>query len=1371
MTRTPSLSAVLRWSLSLAACVLLGWVIMGDGDRGREVRPSTNVPEKKRTKLLHAQKQERARPEAQSHAWEDLLAGRPFVLVADGRAQRFTLSLSEVYVDVGEAAQRLRKIEPQSDAGSLLAVAKKEAGNARIKLVLYPEGRAGEASARHFLNPRMLVQTTDRSTALVTLRQHGLRVVSEPDYSPGSLIVEPAGSDPESILRALAALTGAPGVKSAGPLLGRYHQKHLVPNDTFFAQQWHLKNTGQGGGKTGSDMRVENVWNTYRGNGIRIGIVDDGLDILHPDLAPNVDTVANHYDWNDDPPDLNPTPLPNADTFLDDSHGTAVGGVAAARGNNGAGISGVAPEATLVGFRLISGQDPDGTTDEEDAEAMSRGKDVIDIKNNSWGTGASAWATIPAGPLMEAAREDATATGRGGKGTIFVWSAGNGRDDGEQGQKDGATNSMFVTTVGGTDNRGNLAFYSEGGSHLVVCAPTSGGSLGIYSTDLRGDNGYNRTGTAQAEPADRNYTDSFGGTSSSSPAVAGAVALMLEANPQLNWRDVKEILLRSSVQLFPTDAGWVTRDGGNPALTRIKHHERYGGGLMDTQAAVALAETWQSLGPMNQMARSDSSFRSIPDNNSNGINITFDFSSFGQMRIEHAKLRLNVTHSWRGDLEVTLRSPGGTVSTLASEEIEDDGMDYEDWVFTSVRHWGEAGAGLWTLSIKDLSSSDTGFFHSATLTLFGTDAAAPQLVYHSPGPIFLRSGAPLSMTAQSTGGGQLAHIWSRDGTNLVGSAADLDFPAVTTSHGGTYRVTVSNVGGTDVSDPILVGIVGSQNATVIVNQDATLSIPSNARGPGLSYQWRREGVDLANGAKPGGGTITGATGPTLNVSNMQPADEGEYTCLISMAGVIEPIESNATAVTVRIKPVLDAPALNTGVRNSLVSFAFTATNSPTSFKITGLPAGVTYNTATGALGGRPSKAGSYLFKVTASNAAGTSAEIQVPWIVDEFPTQAVGTWEGIMDRNADLNQKLGGRFKITVTSSGAYSGSLTLGTRNVSWKGFVDALPGGANPTTPLNISLGKNVTPLTGSFTLDYGAKTLSGSFSDTRPTTLTGFTAVQQTWSSKNKPVSVKTIYNAALLPPTEHLGVAAYPQGSGHAVLSLSTSGVVAWAGKTADDTTFTGSSPLGVAGQTCLHVLLYSKFGSLQGWSTIALGSGLADGTLSWYKNRPTATTRSYASGIPEHNLTVRGARYTKPGTGILLIGLTPPVLATDQNARLLFTSAPLAGPLQQTFHLTAANAVKMPVGATLNPQSVKLTLAAASGKFTGSFLFKDNDPFDVTPPIAVITRTAKFAGLLITRPDLNQGIGAFNLAELPNIPGEKSTATPIVSGKVEILPPP
>ena len=1365
----PQLSHPRRWLLVSLGLVLVGvWMAWPSGQSGmlEAVKPAVSAGKLPRD--VRAQKLERAQPADQAHALTDMLAGKPFVLVADGRAQRFTLSLSEVYVESGAAAQRLRKIETQPDARHLLAAAKAEAGAARTKLVLYPEGRAGEAVARHFLNPRLLVQTTDRSAALATLKQQGLRVMSEPDYSPGSLIVEPANADPESILRALAALTGAPGVKSAGPLLGRYHQKHLVPNDSLFAQQWHLKNTSQGNGRAGTDMHVENVWNTYKGSGVRIGIVDDGLDMLHPDLAPNVDSLANHYDWNDSPPDLDPSPLPNADESLEDTHGTAVSGVAAARGNNGAGVSGVAPEATLVGFRLISSQDPDGTTDEEDAEAMSRGKDVIDIKNNSWGTGAPAWRTIPAGPLMEAAREDATATGRGGKGTVFVWSAGNGRDQDEQGQKDGATNSMFITTVGGIDNRGNLAYYSEGGSHLVVSAPTSGGSLDIHTTDLRGNNGYNRTGTAQGEPADRNYTNSFGGTSSSAPAVSGAVALMLEANPDLNWRDVKEILLRSSVQLFSTDIGWVTRDGGNPALARIKHHERYGGGLIDTQAAVAMAEIWPSLGPMNQMARSDSLFRSIPDNNTTGISISFDFSSFGQMRIEHARLRLDVAHAYRGDLEVTLRSPSGTVSTLASKEITDDGLDYDDWVFSSVRHWGEAGAGLWTLTIKDLTGSDIGFYHSATLTLFGTDASAPQLTSHTPGPFLLRSGDPLSMTATATGGGHLAFIWSRDGSNLGGSAADLDIPALTTGLAGTYRVTVANAGGTDVSDPILVGVVGPQNTTGVANQGAMLSLFTNARGPGLSYQWRREGIDLADGSKPNGGTITGATAPTLNITNMQPEDEGDFTCVIRMTGVVDPIESNATAVTVRIKPVLDVPTFGNGVRNSLVNFAFTATNSPTSYTVTGLPAGVTFDTATGTLGGRPSKPGSYTLVVTAINSAGPSSAIQVPWIVDEFPTQPVGTWEGIMDRNTDLNQKLGGRFKITVTTTGAYTGSLTLGTRSVSWKGFVDALSSGADPTTPLSISLGKNITPLTGSFTLNYTTRELTGSFSDTRPTTLTSFAAVQQTWSSKNPPVAAKTLYNTALELPSERLGVAAYPQGHGYAVITLSTSGVVAWAGKTADDTTFTGSSALGISGQTSLHALLYSKIGSVQGWSTLALGSGLSDGTLSWYKNRPTATTRSYASGISQHDLTVRGARYTKPAT--ILLGATPPTTVADQNARLLFTGAPLAGLLQQTLQVTAANAIKLPTGTTLNPQSVKLTLAAATGKFSGSFTFKDNDPFDVTPPIAVITRTAKFAGILVTRPDLNQGIGFFNLAELPDALGEKSTATPIVSGKVEILSP-
>jgi hypothetical protein len=95
---------------------------------------------------------------------------------------------------------------------------------------------------------------------------------------------------------------------------------------------------------------------------------------------------------------------------------------------------------------------------------------------------------------------------------------------------------------------------------------------------------------------------------------------------------------------------------------------------------------------------------------------------------------------------------------------------------------------------------------------------------------------------------------------------------------------------------------------------------------------------------------------------------------------------------------------------------------------------------------------------------------------------------------------------------------------------------------------------------------------------------------------------------------------------------------------------------------------------------------------------------------------------------------------------------------------------MPTLLTVNPQSVRITLNATTGTMTGTFAFSDNDPFDFIAPIAKILRSATYSGLLITRPDLTQGVGFFNLAELPDVLGEKSTATPVVSGKAELVRP-
>ena len=113
----------------------------------------------------------------------------------------------------------------------------------------------------------------------------------------------------------------------------------FIPNDANFTSQWHLYQTSvpSGGTTSGVDVNVINAWDLYKGAGVTIGIVDDGLQLTHPDLSANISSVSGvHHDWNDSTPtDPSPSSL--------NAHGTAVAGVSAARGNNSIGVSGVAP--------------------------------------------------------------------------------------------------------------------------------------------------------------------------------------------------------------------------------------------------------------------------------------------------------------------------------------------------------------------------------------------------------------------------------------------------------------------------------------------------------------------------------------------------------------------------------------------------------------------------------------------------------------------------------------------------------------------------------------------------------------------------------------------------------------------------------------------------------------------------------------------------------------------------------------------------------------------------------------------------------------------------------------------------------------------
>lgn len=513
----------------------------------------------------------------------------------------------------------------------------------------------------------------------------GGRLVSSLPLFANSYVIEyPQGYQVET---AITAMDDSPGMSLFFPLIAEQRNRRLIPNDPLFVDQWHLRNTGQTGGTAGADSRATVAWDSYLGTGVVIAVVDDGVQHSHPDLIDRY-LPAFSFDFNGNDPD--PTPTSNFD-----NHGTAVAGVAAASGNNGIGVSGAAPGASLTGIRLIAGP----STDLMESLALTLHNQDNDIYNNSWGpfdTGTIESGSRP-GPLTLAALESGVNDGRGGLGSIFVWAGGNGQGNEDNVNYDGYANSRFTIAVGAIDDDGIQSSYSEPGAPLIISAYSSGGAVGITTTDLI---------------ANGSYTDSFGGTSSATPLVAGVIALMLEANPNLGWRDVQNILIDSASLNHPSDSDWVANGAG-----RMVNH-KYGYGAIDAAAAVTLAENWTNLGP--EVSASSGVInvgQSIPDANTTGV--TSSFTLDAAIDLEYVEIIFNATHTYRGDLHIVLTSPSGTESILA-EERGDSGDNYDNWVFTSARLWGEAAAGEWTLTVRDLVGADVGTFVSWQINAYGT---------------------------------------------------------------------------------------------------------------------------------------------------------------------------------------------------------------------------------------------------------------------------------------------------------------------------------------------------------------------------------------------------------------------------------------------------------------------------------------------------------------------------------------------------------------------------------------------------------------------------------------------------------------------------
>jgi hypothetical protein len=384
----------------------------------------------------------------------------------------------------------------------------------------------------------------------------------------------------------------------------------------------------------------------------------------------------------------------------------------------------------------------------------------------------------------------------------------------------------------------------------------------------------------------------------------------------------------------------------------------------------------------------------------------------------------------------------------------------------------------------------------------------------------------------------------------------------------------------------------------------------------------------------------------------------------------------------------------------------------------------------------------------------------------------------------------GGQLKnLAIAVTGHFTGTIVLEDKSYSVPAGsrLDAVVGG-NPSATVKLVRGTvadDIPDLIFGFSINKDTGALSGSISDG----LTPNPVNVNAWRQKAPVAGFVGIYTAVLAldqalvgtdPNSTASGSAenmSYPQGSGYLTMTVGTTGSVDWSGRLADGTAISGSSSIGPQGDVPFYQILYTPTaaataGSICGWMKVVEdtaitpvngGRALLDGNVDWLKKPQSdnSTTRSYKGGFPLHNLAVIGGRYVTPPTGQAVLGLVDSGAGTT-NAHIDFTEGGLRGPAPVVgavmanavshipLRISKKNAITMPVS-TANPARVILSINASAGLMNGSFTLKnDPDPTDATPPIALLTRTANYTGVLVPR--LRMGVGQFQLAELPSQQG-------------------
>ena len=657
----------------------------------------------------------------------------------------------------------------------------------------------------------------------------------------------PKGVDRDHLIKKLAA---NPAVEVAEP---NYPVKALAtPDDPRFGELWGLHNTGQSGGTAGADIKAVEAWDISTGSqDIIIGVIDSGMDYNHPDLIDNRwvnpgSLPGSTYGYS--------TLNAEQDPMDSDSHGTHVAGTIGASGNNATGVVGVNWNVTLLPCQFLG---PTGGSTAGAIECINYFTDLklnhgVDIKatNNSWGGGGFS-------ETLRAAIESG-----GDAGILFIAAAGNnGADADSTPMYPAAYDLDVIVSVASTDRNDNLSVFTSGASNYGLTSVDLGAPGSAILSTVPGGGYASYSGTSMASPhvagaaallwsvnpdiTPLEMKAILMDSGDSLPALEGKtvsgkrvnlVNAMVEADPTPSF---KLTLAPRTQQITAGDAAQYTLDIGNiadwmgdvalsvdvqPALDGVSLSATTAQpGQTLTLDVVTSAETaWGSYQftvtgtdsasgelvksvnasldilpqGLQDYPYSNTTPVDIPDNVADGIASVITVPQAGA--VFGTDVGVNITHTWRGDLIVKLRSPEGTEHTLHNRTGGSADDLVQNWQLDSFN--GESMQGDWTLLVSDNAGLDTGTLNSwdLTLTALSDDGTPPGPVAPVASFSFVTSGLSVNFTDMSTDADNdiITRSWDFGDGNVSAEAS----PSHSYASAGSYNVSLTTTDATGLSD-------------------------------------------------------------------------------------------------------------------------------------------------------------------------------------------------------------------------------------------------------------------------------------------------------------------------------------------------------------------------------------------------------------------------------------------------------------------------------------------------------------------------------------------------------------------------------------------